>query len=407
VAVFQWHGIDARGKDVKGVRDADNARLLRVVLRREGILATNIEEESAARTRTRREIDFAGFFQRVSVEQVAIITRQLATLLRAGVPLVEGLSAILEQSSQDKLSTALTQIRDKVNEGISLAEALQSHPKIFETLYVNMVAAGESSGTLDAVLERLADHLDASARLRTKVTSALAYPAFMVVFGVIVLSILMVVVVPKVTSIFEGFNATLPWYTRTLIFTSSAIANFWWLMMIALAGAIYAFRRWLATPKGRASWDKRVLKLPIAGQLVLMISIARFAHTLSTLLASGVPLLTALDITRNVLGNAELMRIVEDARGSIREGESIAAPLKRSGAFPPIVTQMIAIGERSGQLESMLGHVAISYENQVDARLAALTSLLGPMMIVIMGVLAGGIALSILLPLMQINEFVG
>ena len=407
MAVFQWQGIDAKGKDVKGIRDADNPRLLRVVLRREGILATNIEEEGAHKKRTGREIDFAGFFQRVSIEQVAIITRQLATLLRAGVPLVEGLSAILEQSSQDKLSTALTQIRDKVNEGTSLAEALQAHPKIFENLYVNMVAAGESSGTLDAVLERLADHLDASARLRTKVVSALAYPAFMVFFGVVVLTILMVVVVPKVTSIFEGFDATLPWYTRTLIFVSDAIGSFWWLILLVIGGAVYAFRRWLATKEGRATWDKRVLKLPIAGQLVLMISIARFAHTLSTLLASGVPLLTALDITRNVLGNAELMRIVEEARGSIREGESIAAPLKRSGAFPPIVTQMIAIGERSGQLEQMLGHVAVSYENQVDARLSALTSLLGPLMIVIMGVLAGGIALSILMPLMQINEFVG
>lgn len=407
MAVFQWQGIDAKGKDVKGIRDADNPRLLRVILRREGILATNIEEEGAHKKRTDRNIDFAGFFQRVSVEDVAVITRQLATLLRAGVPLVEGLSAILEQSSQDKLGAALTQIRDKVNEGTSLAEALQAHPKIFETLYVNMVAAGESSGTLDSVLERLADHLDASSRLKTKVVSALAYPAFMVFFGVVVLAILMVVVVPKVTSIFEGFDATLPWYTRALIFLSTAIADFWWLMLLAVGGAVYAFRRWLATPKGRSTWDARVLKLPVAGKLVLMISIARFAHTLSTLLASGVPLLTALDITRNVLGNAELMRIVEEARGSIREGESIAAPLKRSGAFPPIVTQMIAIGERSGQLEQMLGHVAVAYENQVDARLAALTSLLGPVMIVIMGVMAGAIALAILMPLMQINEFVG
>ncbi len=407
MAVFQWQGIDASGKDVKGIRDADNPRLLRTLLRKEGILATAIEEEAAARTRTRREIDFGAFFQRVSVEDVALLTRQLATLLRSGVPLVEALSAIIEQYEQPKLRAALTQIRDKVNEGTSLADALKAHPKIFEDLYVNMVAAGESSGTLDTVLDRLADHLDASGTLKNKVVSALAYPAFMVLFSMGVVALMMVVVVPKVTSIFEGFNATLPWYTRLLIFVSNAIGGYWWLMLLCIAGAIYGFRRWRATPKGRSVWDARLLNFPVAGQLVLMIALARFSRTLSTLLASGVPLLTALDITRNVLGNAELMRVVEDARGSIREGESIAAPLKRSGRFPPIVTQMIAIGERSGQLEQMLGHVAISYENQVDAKLAALTSLLGPAMIVIMGVLAGGIALSILMPLMQINEFVG
>jgi general secretion pathway protein F len=406
VAVFQWHGIDARGKDVKGIRDADNARLLRALLRKEGILATAIEEEALARTRTRREIDFGQFFQRVSVGEVALTTRQLATLLRSGVPLVESLSALIDQVENPKLRGALTQTRDKVNEGTSLADALRAHPKIFESLYVNMVAAGESSGTLDAVLERLADHLDASSRLREKVFSALAYPAFMVLFGVAVIALLMVVVVPKVTSIFEGFNAALPWYTQTLIFVSHAVADFWWLLLIAFGGLVYGFRRWRNTEKGRASWDARVLKFPLMGPLVLMVALARFARTLSTLLASGVPVLTALDITRNVLGNAELMRVVEEARGSIREGESIAAPLKRSGRFPPIVTQMIAIGERSGQLEQMLNHVAIAYEGQVDARLAALTSLLGPLMIVVMGMIAGSIALSILLPLMQINEFV-
>jgi general secretion pathway protein F len=407
MAVFQWQGIDASGKDVKGIRDADNPRLLRTLLRKEGILATAIEEEAMARTRTRREIDFSGLFQRVSTEEVGVVTRQLATLLRAGVPLVEGLSAIIDQYEKPMLRAALTQIRDKVNEGTSLADALKAHPKIFEDLYVNMVAAGESSGTLDTVLDRLADHLDASGTLKNKVVSALAYPAFMVLFSMSVVALMMVVVVPKVTSIFEGFNATLPWYTRLLIFVSHALAGYWWLMLLVVAGSIYGFRRWRATPKGRASWDARLLGFPIMGQLVLMIALARFSRTLSTLLASGVPLLTALDITRNVLGNAELMRVVEDARGSIREGESIAAPLKRSGRFPPIVTQMIAIGERSGQLESMLNHVAISYERQVDTKLISLTSLLGPVIIVLMGMVIGGIAMSILLPLMQINEFVG
>jgi general secretion pathway protein F len=322
------------------------------------------------------------------------------------VPLVESLSALIEQVENPSLGSALTQIRDKVNEGTSFADALRAHPTIFPDLYVNMVAAGETSGTLDTVLERLADHLDSAAKLRSKVSSALAYPAFMVVFGIGVITLLMVVVVPKMTSIFEGFDAVLPWYTRTLIFVSNALGSYWWLLLGLLGGAVYGVRKWRNTPEGRAKWDTKMLKLPVLGSLVLMIAIARFSRTLGTLLSSGVPVLTALDITRNVLGNVELMRVVEDARGSIREGESIAAPLKRSGVFPPIVTHMIAIGERSGQLEQMLGHVAAAYETQVDARLATLTSLLEPVMIVVMGAIAGSIALSILLPLMQINEFV-
>lgn len=406
MAVFQWQGIDTGGRDVKGVRDADNARALRVVLRREGILATAIEEEGLARTRTAREVDFRRIFERVTTQEIALLTRQLATLLRSGVPLVEGLSALIEQIEKPRLNSALTQIRDKVNEGTSLAQALEAHPKIFPSIYASMVAAGESSGTLDTVLERLADHLDAAASLRGKVAGALAYPAFLVLFGVAVLSLLMGVVVPKVTAIFEGFDAVLPWYTRTLIFVSHAFGSYGWLMLLAIGGVVYGVRRRLATPQGRLNWDERLLRYPLIGPLVRMVAIARFARTLSTLLSSGVPLLTALDITKNVLGNAELMRVVEEARASIREGESIAAPLKRSGRFPPIVTHMIAIGERSGQLEHMLQHVAVAYEQQIDVRLNALTSLLGPLMIVVMGVLAGSVALCILLPLMRISEFV-
>lgn len=406
MAVFAWQGVDNKGKNVKGIRDADNPRALRTLLKKEGVLATAIEEEHVARNKAAREVNFRAFFNRVSTFDVGIITRQLATLLRSGVPLVESLSALIEQVENPSLGSSLTQIRDKVNEGTSFADALRAHPTIFPDLYVNMVAAGETSGTLDTVLERLADHLDAAAKLRTKVTSALAYPAFMVIFGVGVITLLMVVVVPKMTSIFEGFDAVLPWYTRTLIFISNSLGSYWWLLIALTGGAVYAIRRWRNTPEGRIVWDTKLLKMPILGPLVLMIAIARFSRTLGTLLSSGVPVLTALDITRNVLGNVELMRVVEDARGSIREGESIAAPLKRSGAFPPIVTHMIAIGERSGQLEQMLGHVAAAYESQVDARLATLTSLLEPVMIVVMGAIAGSIALSILLPLMQINEFV-
>lgn len=406
MAVFQWQGVDKAGRTQRGVRDADNAKVLRAMLRKDGIFATSIEEDSAARLRAAREVNFTRIFQRVSASELALLTRQLATLLHSGVPLVEALSALIEQVEKTQLKEALTQTRDKVNEGTSLAESLRAHPKLFEPLYINMVAAGEASGTLDVVLSRLADHLDSQAALKSKVATALAYPAFMLLFSIAVMGLMMVVVVPKVSSIFEDFGQALPWNTRLLIFTSNTVMNYWWLLILGTGALAYGFSRWLSTEKGRATWDARLLKTPVVGSLALMIAVARFTRTLATLLSSGVSLLTALDISRNVLGNTELMRVVEDARASIREGESISAPLKRSGKFPPIVIHMIAIGERSGELEAMLTHVANAYDSQVSVRLQAMTSLLEPIMIVLMGGLNGGIAISILMPLMQINEFV-
>jgi general secretion pathway protein F len=269
-----------------------------------------------------------------------------------------------------------------------------------------MVAAGEASGTLDVVLDRLADHLDSQAQLKSKVATALAYPAFMLLFSIAVMGLMMVGVVPKVSSIFEDFGQALPWNTRLLIFMSNTVVNYWWALILGTGLIVYGFIHWMGTEKGRAFWDSRILKVPVVGTLALMIATARFTRTLATLLSSGVSLLTALDIARNVLGNTDLMKVVEDARASIREGESISAPLKRSGKFPPIVIHMIAIGERSGELEAMLTHVANAYDSQVSVRLQAMTSLLEPIMIVIMGSLNGGIAISILMPLMQINEFV-
>ena len=407
MAVFAWQGIDAKGKQAKGIRDAESARALRGALRKEGIMATSIEEEAAARKRVSREIDLSRYFQRVSTLDVALVTRQLATLLRAGVPLVEALSAIIDQLEKPAFKTAFTQTRDKVNEGSSLADALKAHPKVFPGVYVNMVAAGEASGMLDGVLERLADFLDSQADLRTKVTGALIYPMVLAVFAALVVTIIMVFVVPKVTAIFADFERALPWYTQLLITTSDFITGFWWLLLAMLAGAGFSLKRFRSRPEGREKWDGMVLRVPQVGKLVVMVAVARFSRTLATLLASGVPVLTALDITSNVLGNTILMKAVEAARDSIREGESISTPLKRSGQFPPIVTHMIAVGERSGELERMLEHVAVAYDSQVSVRIAAMTRILEPTMIIIMAVVVGSIAFSMMMPLLKINEFIG
>ena len=406
MAVYEWRGINPSGRNVKGVRDADNPKALRTLLRREGVMVTDVTEESVARKRSAREIDIKRMFQRVSLNDVAVTTRQLATLLKSGIPLVEALSAMIDQLDQPDLKAAFTQTRDKVNEGTSFADALRAHPKFFSNLYVNMVAAGEASGTLESVLQRLAEFLEGQAKLKSKVTSALAYPAFMMLMSVGIIFIMMIVVVPKVTAIFADFNQSLPWYTRLLIWVSDVFSGFWWLILAVMILGIYLFRRWKRTEEGRARWDRTVLAAPLFGKLVVMIAMTRFARTLATLLSSGVPVLRAMEITRNVLGNTELMRVVEEARTSVREGESIAQPLKRSGRFPPIVTHMIAIGERSGQLEEMLENVASAYDQQVEARIAMMTSLLEPLIIVVMGGISGGIAFSILMPLLQINEFV-
>ena len=257
------------------------------------------------------------------------------------------------------------------------------------------------------MLDPLSSFLDSQARLQGKVTAALAYPGFMVIITFFILILMMTVVVPKVTSVFEDFGQTLPWYTRLLIFNSNLMINYWWLLAALLAGGVYGFRRWLATEEGRARWDNFILRIPVLGSLLTMVAVSRFTRTLATLLRSGVPVLSAMEITRKVLGNVELMAVIEEASKSVREGEGIAKPLRQSGRFPPIVTHMIAIGERSGQLEEMLENVAIAYDQQVDTQVTAFTSLLEPLIIVIMGGMVAGIAFSILMPLLQINQFAG
>ena len=406
MGVYAYKGIDARGKSVKGNRDADSAKALRTVLKRDGILATEILEQAEAAKKGTRDIDFGRLFRRVSQMDVAIATRQLSVLLRSGVPLVEALSALIDQLDQPELKTAFTDTRNQVNEGSNLADALKAHSKIFPTLYVNMVAAGEASGTLEEVLGRLAEFLDDQTRLQSKVRGALAYPVVMGVVVVLILFLMMSVVVPKVTAIFENFNQTLPWYTSLLIWVSDIFSNYWWLIAALMGGGVYWFRRWKATEEGRKKWDLFTLEVPLLGPLLIMVAVSRFARTLATLLASGVPVLTAMDITRNVLGNTELMRVVEDARASVREGEGIAKPLRQAGRFPPIVTHMIAVGERTGQLEEMLVHVADAYDQQVEVRVGVVTSILEPLLIVVMGAIVGGIAFAILMPLLQLNEMI-
>jgi len=428
MSIWSYSGVNDKGRTVRGTIDADNAKTVRQLLRKKGIylddarpLADDPRAGAAARKKAvsgpaTGKPSAAPTFSRLlrglkqmassPAQAVATSTRQLATLVKAGIPLPESLAALVEQIEHDGLREALQQVSERVREGISFAKALEEHPRLFTPLYVNMVQAGEASGNLDGVLLRLADFSEAQVKLKNKIAGALAYPAFMALFGTVIIGVMMVVVVPKVSAIFEDFKRALPWYTQLLIGVSSFVGSFWWLIILFAIGAGVAFQRWKSTPEGKFRWDTVVLRIPILGDLMRMVAIARFTRTLATLLNSGVPLLKAMDIVKNVLENRVLENVVTVAATSIKEGESIAEPLKRSGEFPPIVTHMIAIGERAGELEGMLEAVAASYDSLIDARVGILTSLLEPMMIALMGGASGGIAFAILMPLLQLNEFV-
>jgi general secretion pathway protein F len=418
--VYTWKGLNPAGKMVAGTKDADGPKALRQTLRKDGIFITEHHEMlagdkkgtartangGAATSALKREIDFKKLFERVRPQEVAVFTRQLATLLKAGIPLAEALGALSEQSDNKKFELVLTEIRQKVNEGSSLADTLAQHAEIFPELYTNMVRSGEAAGNLDQVLARLADFLDAQHALRAKVSGALTYPIIMMVMGSLVMGVLMVVVVPKITSVFEDLGKTLPWNTQVLIFVSDLAGSYWWLIIILGAIGTWLFRRWAKKPKGKAITDRVRLRLWLIGPLVRYIGVARFARTLSTMLAAGVPVLTALEIVKKVLNNVVLEKVVDEARDAIREGESIAAPLKRSGQFPSMMVHMVAVGERSGQLEAMLENVATAYERDVESKVARLTTLLSPIIIITMAVVVVFIVFSILQPILDMQNFV-
>ena len=419
--IFSYKGFDTKGKSVNGVKDADSMKSLRAGLRRDGVLLTDAKEAAIRAMQsagTAASLGILALINPVAAArawrdretadrmQVAVLTRQMGTLLKAGVPLAESLGALVEQVEKPGLKRVLADVRGQVNEGSSFGDALGRHPKIFEDLYVNMVRAGEASGNLDAVLFRLAEFLEAQNKLRGKVSSALFYPVVMIVIGAGILSILMVSVVPKVTAIYADTGRALPWNTQLLIVLSEIIGGWWFVVLPVIFGIVMGFRYWKNSPSGREIFDRVWLKVPVMGPLARNVAIARFAKTLATMLGSGVPLLRSLDIVKSILGNTVLMKVVEDAKESIKEGESIAAPLKRSGQFPPIVTHMIAVGERAGQLEEMLENVAGAFEVEVDMALSRLTTLLEPMMILMMGGAVGFVLFSVLTPIMEMNEFV-
>jgi general secretion pathway protein F len=404
VPLFDYSGFDASGKKVSGVTEAAGKRVALQKLRAEGIFATELHEESAAPKRRLPRRRFAGS---VPASELASATRQMATLLGAGLPLDETLTSVAGQIEHHGLVRALGRVREEVIQGEALHIALSRHAKIFPSLYVNMIQVGESSGSLDQVLQRLADFLEDQARLKSRIRSAMAYPLLMALIGTGVLFFLFAFVVPKVTRMLEDLDRALPLPTLLLIRGSDFLSAWWWLLLILLALTGLALHRYRRSEKGRLRLDRIALNAPLVGKLNLLIATSRFTRTLSTLLHSGVPMLTALDICGNLLENRVLRQAIADTTIAVREGEGLAGPLKRSGVFPPMVAQMAAVGEKSGEIENMLLRVAEAYEHQVEMSISGLLSLLEPLMILFMGTVVGFIVMAILLPIFEASQGMG
>jgi len=404
--LFEYKGVDASGKNVKGSIESDSSRGARIKLKQKGIFATDVKEKSTASSKQSKN-SMPGSGGTVKLKSLTMMTRQLSTLVKARIPLDEALGALVDQTDDTKLKAIISQIRDSVNEGKSLAEACKQFPKVFSPIFYSMIRVGEASGNLDLVLNRLAAFIENQYQLRNKVIGALTYPAFMAIAGIGITIFLFAFAVPKITEVFAGSNMTLPTLTVVMITISDIVSTYWLPLVLGMVGGFFLFQWYVNTTKGREWWDAVSLKMPIFGKVKRMVAISRFARTLSTMIGSGVQLLDAIDIVKDVVDNAVIRKALIQSRESISEGHTIAGPLKASGQFPPILTHMIAIGEKTGELEEMLNVVSDAYDTQVDTAINSMTRLLEPLMIVVMGGVISLVALSIFMPMLQMNNLAG
>jgi general secretion pathway protein F len=396
------------GKATKGSLNAESLSAARARLRGEGIFLTEIAQSNESEDLTPRkdserfQLDLS-FLNRIPALELALSTRQLATLVSAGIPLLEALSALVEQCEHTGMRALLGKVRDRVNEGSSLCDALQSTGQ-FDILYVSMVRAGEASGALAVVLERIADYLESNVKLTNQVSAILVYPAFMLLFAGVVVAALVTVVLPQITGLLLSLDQELPVYTVAIIAVSDFARAWWWAVLIGLVIGFILFRSAIATDRGRVVWDQFNLRLPVIGRIVRTVSIARWTRTLSTLLGSGVGIVQALDISQHVAQNVVIRDAILAARASVLEGATLAAPLKASGQFPPMVITMIEVGERGSEVDSMLKRVAENYDEQVENSITKLTALLEPLMLLLMVGIVLIIILATLMPLLEITN---
>ena len=395
---FKYVAKETTGKTVSGVLEYSDKALLIDALRKKGLVIISIQE-----TAKRKAVFFGG---KVKLEEIVIFSRQLATMVDSGIPLVQALDILFEQVEKSVFKNVLAKVRDDIETGSSLSDALGRHPSIFSVLYINMVKAGESSGALDDILDRLATYLEKANTLQRKVKSSLVYPAVVITMAILITLVMLLKVIPTFKGIFSMLGGTLPLPTRILIMVSDTIRNMFIYVVAGLSVFIYALRRYMKTRQGRENFDRLLLSMPVLGQLFRKVAVAKFTRTLSTLVKSGVPILVSLEIVGKTAGNTVIEKAVENVRNGIREGENIADPLAKSGAFPPMVVRMIKVGEQTGQLEKMLTKIADFYEDQVDVAVSGLTSLIEPLIISFLGIVIGGIVIAMFLPVFKLTEII-
>ncbi|MDR5684084.1 MAG: type II secretion system F family protein [Armatimonadota bacterium] len=405
MAVFQYTARDHMGRVISGVLEAENDTQVANRLREMGLYITGIERARAGPGESR---SFLETFRGISLRDLALMSRQFATMVNSGLSLVRSLSILEQQVSNQKLREILGRVRADVEEGHTLADSLAKHPQAFSSLYVNMVRAGETGGVLDEVLQRLSTFLEKEYALRQKVKSAMVYPVILAVVATAALLFMTMVIIPQFVVFFAELNIRqLPLPTRILMAISYVLRTYWYVWMPIVAGAVYGFLRWLKTKRGKEWFDRVKLQIPIFGPVIQKTIIARFARTLGTLLSSGVPLLQAFEVTGKATDNAVVEEGIVRVRSSIREGESIAVPLAAIEVFPPMVVQMVKVGEEAGNLDEMLIKVADFYDTEVETAVAALASTLEPAMIVFMGVVVGAMVISLYLPIFQLAAEAG
>ncbi len=397
---FEWKGTARNGQVQTGVLVADTKDSVVTTMRRQQIVVTAVKEKG-------KELAFPKFGGSVPPQLIAIFTRQFSVMIDAGLPLVQCLEILGSQQENKVFKRGLLTIRGDVESGSSLADAMRKHPKIFNDLYTNMVAAGEAGGILDTILQRLATYIEKSVKLNSQVKSAMIYPVGVISIAVIVVTIILWKVIPVFAALFAGLGAELPMPTKIVIALSNFIADFWWLMAGTIVATIFFLKRYHGTQKGKRVIDGIVLKMPVLGMLMRKIAVARFCRTLATLTSSGVPILEGLTITARTAGNSIIEDSIMATRKSVEEGKTISEPLGETGVFPSMVVQMIAVGEQTGALDTMLSKIADFYEDEVDTAVAGLMKLLEPVLIAFLGVAIGGIVIAMYMPMFTLIGQIG
>jgi len=407
MSVFEYRALNAKGKNIKGIIDANSESHARTKLRSQGKFPVSITISTSKQGSAGSGGQGFRLFRRITPGEVSNITRQLATLMGAGIPLIQALDSLIEQTRNPALKKVIAQVKNSVNEGNTLTSALGEHPGLFSNIFINMVRAGEASGSLDIVLERLAEFTEKQEELKAKFQGALVYPIFMAFIGTAILFFLITYVVPNITQVFDDMDKVLPLPTLFLISLSDFLKSYWWILPILFLILLLAVRFIIRQESGRKAWDLIQLKTPVIGTVLQKIILARIASTLGSLLDNGVGLMASLQIIHTLVSNVHVAQVIEDAMKQIEKGQSMTVALSDSPWFPPMFVQMVAVGEQSGNLEAMLKKVSKAYERDVETAIMAMTSLLEPAMIVLMGLAVGFVVLSILLPIFEMNQMIG